>query len=175
MSYKKKTNIDFQREIISPEIIDVNRYYTITINPNDDNQSWQIIDLDARIKSMCLKMRHVLFSIPATMWLKLEISSKGRMHWHGTILWSHVSAIASTWGGHMRALLNHNSVEIDSIYKDKLEIEGDEEAYKSSLIDWKEYCNKSKHLLDVTVETTDATKKRINDLPQELIQYKHTF
>lgn len=101
--------------IIDIETIELNLPYTFTINPCDDHQHWKL-DTQSRIESCRIFMQHQIdqFSSCPTE-LFPEVSCKGRIHWHGKIVFKNHDDILKFYISHIPNLLYKSLIEIDTI------------------------------------------------------------
>lgn len=135
----------FKQNIISPEMIKCNTLYSITINPDDDNQAWNFTG-DERIDVVATNLELRIIQFPnAVIDCHMEISRNGRLHFHGTILFGANKDILDFYLNRIRTFQMHYNLEIDTI--DDVRV-------------WDEYCKKSKHLIDKNVTTKTALEKR---------------
>lgn len=129
--------------IIHPECVSIDTKYTFTLNPSDDFQFFKE-DPETRITKSINHIKYIIRNNPNYhMDLFLEVSCKGRLHWHGTLLFKHNNHIKNFYLQFIPQILNNHSIEIDTIADpDK----------------WLEYCTKSKHLFNHNIKTSDIVK-----------------
>lgn len=119
--------------ILSPELVVINTPYAVTINP-DDNYQFFNASKSERIKKSVNHMKYVMLHNPNFMFtLRLEISSKGRLHWHGVLTFHHANHIADFYMEFIHEFLTKHTMEIDTI-ADKV--------VSKKYASWEEYCNK---------------------------------
>jgi len=133
----------FKQSIISPDKMDLNTLYTFTISPNDDYQFWNDKESE-RLKKATNHMKYIMRQhINVCLWLQVDVSRNGRIHWHGTICFKYRTSLKEFYSEIIHELLTKHQIEMDTI-KD-LDI-------------WTTYCNKVKHLWDITLTTESLVK-----------------
>lgn len=118
------------QQVISPEEIELNRDYTITLAPNDVGQHWGTHN---RIETCKIQMSSLIqyFHKDIDYLIYMEVSRTGRLHWHGTINFKSYESIVDFYVDRIHNLQNHMLIEIDSI-KDTEK--------------WQLYCTKSQKM-----------------------------
>lgn len=130
--------------ILSPETIQLNTNYAITINPCDDYQFFKEETGDSRITKSNNHITYLIRNNPNYIFdLHLEVSRKGRIHYHGTLSFTHTNHIRNFYLEFIPKLLLSHHIEIDTISDPKK---------------WEDYCKKSKILFNYNLKTTDIIK-----------------
>lgn len=149
-------------KIVSPEEIKLNEFYTLTLNPNDRHQYF---DATNRIDKLTSYMQAKILDCPnMDVDVHMEISRKGRLHFHGTIMFCKTEHILYFYLHKINEWLESFQIEIDTI---------------SDRLKWDTYCTKSSNLIKVNINSKHVIdfskllkKKKNGDYD---IQYKHTF
>lgn len=148
--------------IMSPEEIKLNDYYTLTLNPNDRHQYFEdpkrIDKLTTFVECLILECPNMDINI------HMEISRKGRLHFHGIIKFCKIEHVLYFYLNKINEWLSYFQIEMDTI---------------ADLDVWNKYCIKSNHLINVNINSKDVLekskllkKKKNGDYD---IVYKHTF
>lgn len=131
----RKTSQKGETELIEPQNIKLGVPYAVTINfrsvpipekYHDDHNCrdrWQV---------ECLRQFFNYFYPYCKYNLFMEISKKGRLHFHGTITFEHYSNVL---GFYMKSL---NKIDANICIKSI-----------DDSVKWSEYCTKSKHLMEL--------------------------
>lgn len=143
----------YDMKIIKPECVELNIPYAITVNPCDDHQYFKL-DTSSRIESCKIFMIHCIDNMAATpIILYPEVSSKGRIHWHGLIKFKTYPDVLKFFITHVPGLLSKASIEIDTISDPHV---------------WDEYCTKQKSLFDWSIQNyslkKNTQKLKINNI-----------
>lgn len=159
---KGSDNEPFKRQkdfALSPENIVVGVKYATTWNPCDKRQYFDDVK---RIDKLKAYTETVLLEIPnVKIELDMEVSKKGRLHWHGTIMFTTVQSIK-----HFYVIQIHNLHELWNIDIDTI---SNEEG-------WHTYCTKQKFILDEHVSTNECLKKyRAVKVDKNGIMHKNYF
>ncbi len=129
--------------ILSPDKVTVQTVYTFTISPDDSFQFWNDIS-EERIKKATNHIKFLVRSLPnITINLTLDVSRKGRIHWHGTLEFKHINHVREFYLSSIPRLLKQHQIEVDTI---------------KEMRKWSDYCAKTTHLWDITVRTSDVIK-----------------
>jgi len=146
--------------MLSPELIEINTVYTITLNPSDDFQYWTNESYQARIKALSAYVElYLLKQIPAVVDIYMESSRTGRLHFHGTIKFLKSDHILEFYLMTLHKLVGKFQIEIDTIKDIKI---------------WTTYCRKSSHLIDVNIKTNSHNLKRYKDM-QPVVKQKDMY
>ena len=138
--------------------------YAVTINPNDDFQFFKDC-MSERLKKAENHMKYVLKSQPNFQFdLHMEISCKGRIHWHGTLEFKHHDNIRVFYFEFINEFLTKHTMELDTLSETKIS-----KKYES----WDEYCTKQIHLVNIHLITLEIMKNKLNIKNVNKIQ--HTF
>lgn len=129
---------------ISPEQIKIDTEYAITINPSDEHQYFRSSD---RLKDFTNFWQTYIQNLQCDLVLHLEVSKLGRLHWHGLIKFPKQQNINNFYLNDIHNLTLRSMQLIKPI---------------TDSGKWQEYCQKSKHMFDVTIKTTDANIKRLS-------------
>lgn len=122
----KKTVETFEVKTAKP-----NTWYSFSIAPNDANQFFEQ-NTTQRLKQFKASTLKRLKKCPFMQYeLYLDISSHGRLHWHGYIKWTDNDEIFNHFLYNQNRLEKWSQIEIDFIN------DGDE---------WNIYCKKIRHL-----------------------------
>lgn len=153
---KSKT---FKAPLISPEEIQLKQVYAITINPSDKRQYFDCTD---RVQKLTEYMEKLILTVPNIGFhLWMECSRNGRLHFHGTISFPSYDSIRRFYVIQLHSWLDLLNIEmkvIDNVEK------------------WNAYCIKSKHLIDVYINTYDCvTKYRSIKVDKNGIAHKPYF
>lgn len=135
-------------DIIKVEAIVPNVDYAFTANPCDDYQYFEKDEMEARIKSVQLYLQSYFIKCNAVIGAWGEVSSKGRLHIHGTIKFHSQKHIYAFFVEDIHRMLRKCTMEIDTISDENV---------------WSTYCRKQ---MLFRVGTTDADIKRL--------KYKYT-
>lgn len=132
MGEQKFTNLQI-------EDVKLGETYAISINPSDHYQFFKMKDREGKfVESSAVILKKILSHVKYTM--KLETSSMGRLHWHGTMRYESWSDIKGFYINNIPRLKEFGVFKISSIEDTSLESET--RKYKT----WNEYCTKqSKH------------------------------
>lgn len=115
--------------IMSIEDIELEKEYTFTVNPNDKYQFWDCPDRVASAQGYMTTYFLKQMSEFAYLELQMEISPKGRIHYHGTIMFYSFCQVKNFYLETIPLLMKNYEIEIGLI---------------EDLSDWMEYCNKGK-------------------------------
>lgn len=144
--------------IVSPEEIEVNKLYAITMAPNDDLQYWTDEERVSKLEHYMIN--YILKDAPAVIDITMEVSRTGRLHYHGTIMFPIRRNIHNFYINTIHKWLNKFIIEIDTI---------------KDLTVWLTYCGKCKDVMmeDVKIHSTKALMKRLKHeerIPMKPIQ-----
>lgn len=143
--------------ILSPDKIALKTMYAITINPDDSYQFFKDVGRE-RIKKATNHITYVLRQYPNVhMSLTIDVSRVGRIHWHGTVLFTHFENVKDFFLEYINDLVQHHQIEIDTIKDPKV---------------WSDYCHKTLHLFNVNITTQEVMKKRLLTNNPTVIKYK---
>lgn len=134
--------------VLSPEDIVPNKYYTLTINPCDD---FQYFKNNNRLENFTLYIKQQMRQLVnvCDIDLYIEVSRAGRLHGHGTVQFKTNQSIADFYLNHVHRILRANQIEIDTL---------------SDVEDWSEYCQKSQHLIKLRIQTKDVLKLQLKEV-----------
>lgn len=111
----KKTERNGTKQF-KPHEVEAKRLYAFTINPNDNNQFWEK-DREDRYQlfrdGSLKRLKDALDTSNFT--LHLDISSAGRMHWHGYISWDNLEDYYDFQIKSIYRLKKWSNIEIDYI------------------------------------------------------------
>lgn len=130
---------------LSPECIKVNTFYAYTIAPNDQYEYWNAKSTEERLESFKIYWQVYIQILTAEIVCITEISSLGRLHFHGKIRFKTQKNINDYFINNVYQLHQHCRTMICEI-KD----EG-----------WDLYLAKGNHMIDLQIQTTDANIKRL--------------
>lgn len=141
----KPPNTFIKKDILEPKEIELNVKYSFSVNPNDDYQFWDQLETERLSKSknhmLCILKRNINMIIKLT----IDVSRTGRIHWHGTIEFRHITTIRYFYTEFVHEILKKHTIEMDTIKDLKI---------------WETYCSKTLHLWNVEIETPDKLKVR---------------
>lgn len=137
------TRADFaKQQILSPTDIVIAKDYTFTVNPSDKHQFFGNLD---RIKEATKHINVFLRCYPKVrIYLALDMSRTGRIHWHGTIMFPTTESIRMFYEQYVHSMLETHQIEMDTI---------------ADTDKWNEYIHKVENLWDVEVRTETSCKK----------------
>lgn len=136
MNMKQKFNGSCSNgsELIKPEHMLLNVWYSITINPSTTYNELAHDDIEHYLTEVIKDQRDIMYKYSSTinMILWLELSSTLKLHYHGLIKYSNfLSSIIF-----QRELSKSNHVNIDTI---------------SDIMEWQLYCSKNSQLMTQTM------------------------
>lgn len=138
-----------KQTMVKPDKACVNTWYTFSINPCDDFQFFKERLGSDRIKKARNHMEYVLRQYPNIhIVLYIDVSSAGRIHWHGTILFPKLQSIRDFYTEMIHELLTKHTVEMDTIKEAEV---------------WDAYCTKTIPLWDVRISTEQLVMKKAID------------
>lgn len=141
--YKTTTYSKPKKSILEPKDIELSVAYTFSINPNDDYQFWNDIESE-RIKKATNHMKYIIKHNPNLLLdLYVDVSSLGRIHWHGTVTFKHFNHVKMFYTEFVHDILTKHTLEVDTIKDNGV---------------WVEYCLKCKHLWNVNLKTEIVCK-----------------
>lgn len=113
-------------KVLPIEKVQVGTLYTITVAPSNDHQKW---DESERVREFTKYYKTYVFKqlLPNSFAVMIEISSTGRLHFHGSIKFVSDKEILKFYTYTIHNLLRGNQIEIDTI---------------ADLSAWETYCNK---------------------------------
>lgn len=120
---KKYTNNNAKYKLLPMETIERDKYYTFTVNPAG------LENADRYSAIMCLAKK---LADKADISLNLELSTRMRLHAHGTIKINNIHNIIPIYEILWDAY-EHFNIEIDQLKDEKI---------------WREYCNKQKTIME---------------------------
>lgn len=143
--------------ILSPEMIQANVQYTLTLSPDDDRQFWSVDDRPNAVRKY---YTHILQTLEAIcdIDMQIECSRTGRLHYHGIIMFHSQKSITNFFVYHIHRLLLTMQIEIDTI---------------ESKEKWNDYINKSSLLFPSGRLTSNDVKK--NKPMPPIIKHKDYF
>lgn len=135
-----------KKPILGPDKVSTNVRYTFTVAPNDDYQFWNDNE-NGRIKKATNHMTYIVKRHPNINFvLNMDVSSTGRIHWHGTIMFKHDANIRYFYMEVIHDLLKNHQIEMDTI---------------ADIVVWDEYCHKVRKLWDITVSSSDKLHPKV--------------
>lgn len=139
MTDYKKAPFLGKAKIISPEEIVCDTKYSFTINPNDKRQYFDCIDRVIKLREF---LEQQILEIPNVhINVYMECSRNGRLHFHGTIMFTTFDSIKHYYINKMHDWSNWCNMEIAPLTDpDK----------------WQEYCVKSKKIIHEHITTKDC-------------------
>lgn len=151
----KVRGVDWDYSFLKIETIRINKKYALTISPDDRSQFFeQGADRIRRFKEY---WESKLSLWPCNFELNMEISSKGRLHFHGFISWDKPSEIMDTYVSYVNWLCKVSQI--------KMEIPD---------AGWTEYINKqklmfSRYRIETTAKVGLKNMNKINGLGEEVL------
>lgn len=146
-------------KLISPEEIQVDVKYTLTLCPDDSLQFWNANEIQ-RLERSQDYIRSLLLNLgkntDINIWL--EVSRTGRIHYHGTIMFASKNSVKTFFLTKIHKIQDHFKIEIDTI---------------SDMDEWLDYCQKSFDLWNIKITTKDAIKyiKNRDNFCTSILQY----
>lgn len=122
-------------QLPAPEAITIGVPYTFNYNPDDSHQYFNCADRLDKAKSY---MTIWLAKLKPHIRIHLELSKMGRLHWHGTIKFQNNAQVLEFFLFKIIQLTGNGHIEIDTI---------------SDMEEWSKYITKSKHILDVCLDS----------------------
>jgi len=120
---------------VAPEEIIIGAVYSLTINPSDHYQFWHNktrLDVFKQwFRVFLLRLR------PAEVKGYIELSQLGRLHFHGTIIFSSYATVNKFYIDNIRQLVEHTIYEMDTTTNDN---------------EWLTYCTKGKNVLSEYID-----------------------
>lgn len=137
-----------QTKNLSPEVVKVGKDYAFTIAPSDDHQYWNCTEMSDRLTTFRDYWQAYIQILTAEIFLIVEITSFGRLHFHGKIRFKTQGDVNNYFVINVRPLNNRCTSMICEI-KD----EG-----------WEEYLAKGSHMNLGSIQTTNANIKRLGTI-----------
>lgn len=130
----------------SPEDVTPITDYAITLNPSDAHQCFETTKTANRIQTFHTNMFGLVGGILCNYYysLRLEVSPRGRLHYHGIISFRSKEEILDFFIYSVHLLQKHFMYEIDTIEDRQV---------------WDEYCTKQEHIIG----KHELTNKEYND------------
>lgn len=100
-------------KMIDVESIVYGQIYAFTLNPDDNRQFWD--DPDRIERFVQFHEKYTIKHIYGDMRVMLEISKKGRLHFHGTISWPNRETLLHFFLDSIHTLTKCNTYEVDTI------------------------------------------------------------
>jgi len=135
------THPKFQNHLLPYESIELNIKYTFTVSPSDAHQYFNIEDRDEKFRKFWIS--HFSKWKDINVYLHPEVSPKGRLHLHGTILFKTNKSIKQYYLYYIVDLLNKSQTEVDTIQDESV---------------WATYCGKQSKLFHWVIDNTKCEK-----------------
>lgn len=131
----------------------------ITINPDNEFQFLDQIGSE-RIKKATNHIKYLVRKhSQLDLELHIDISKRGRIHWHGLLRFRDIKHIRYFYEEFVPQMTTQHTMEVDTI---------------SNMENWMKYCNKTKLLWNVVVETNEVCKIKTvnkNNLFKDITEY----
>lgn len=141
--------------IIPVDKVLLNTLYAFTLAPSNAKQYFSNLH---RIKMVSIDMASLIISIKANISVFLELSSHGRLHWHGYILFPDKESIRDFYGFVIPVLLDNNQIEIDSIEDPEI---------------WDSYIQKQHDIMQIYLDNLNANEYLKTNMRQPEIKVKN--
>lgn len=142
MTFPQNGTFKGKDKMISPEELLINTKYSITLNPNDKRQYFGLTD---RISKLRQFIEQQLLEVPnVKFYLHMEISRNGRLHFHGTIVFTTIESIKHFYIMKVNEWQDYYQIDMDTIKDEKI---------------WNAYCVKSKSIIDELISTEVCLNK----------------
>lgn len=142
MTYPPNGRLKPKDQLITPEELLINTKYSITLNPNDKRQYFGLTD---RISKLRQFIEQQLLEVPnVKFYLHMEISKNGRLHFHGTVVFTTIESIKHFYIMKVNEWQDYYSIDMDTINDEKI---------------WDAYCTKSKSIINEIISTEECLNK----------------
>lgn len=148
------------QHIMSIEDVDIKVKYTLTISPNDDYQYFnhKSSDREKNFRESFEEFFTMVDFQGINIYLHPELSPRGRLHFHGTILFKTEKAIKLFYMDAIHVMLRRSQIEMDTIKDAEV---------------WDTYCKKQSKYFDWVIDNTkDYKMKRLHKSKDDGVTYK---
>lgn len=142
--YSKKRN-----DVLSLEDVKVNVHYALTINPNDQHQYFGEPRRELLFNA---DLKDSFFPTEIERDLYMEVSPKGRLHWHGLLLFREREEIFRFYTRVISNWIRESTVTLKAI---------------TSMEDWLKYCKKQELFHDILKDKFGIETPNSFALPKE--------